>query len=75
MKDEYWAPEAHTIEKCYMKDALEEEEESQMQNFTDVIELWTAVSLYINTGYKLVSDLPEMQLRYSFYCKSNKLFC
>lgn len=64
------------MEKYYIKDALEEEEEeSQVQNFTDVIELWTAVSLYINAGYKLVLDLPEMQLRYIFYCKSYKLFC
>jgi len=48
-------------------DALEEEEESEdVQDFTDVIELWTAVSLYVNAGYKLVSDLPEMQLRYIF---------
>lgn len=67
LKDEYWAPEACAIEKCYMKEAnmLEKEEESEV-DFTDVIELWTAVSLYVNAGYKSVSDLPEMQLRYIF---------
>jgi len=63
------------MEKCYVKaDALEEEEESEVQDFTDVIELWTAVSLYVNAGYKLVSDLPEIQLRYIYYCKSDGLF-
>lgn len=56
-----------------MKDA-EEEEEFQVQDFTDVIELWTAVSLYINAGYKLVSDLPEMQLRYIFFI-ANHINC
>lgn len=66
LHDEYWAPEARAMEKCYVKeaDALDEEEESdEAQNFTDVIELWTAISLYVNAGYKLVSDLPETQLR------------
>lgn len=64
------------MEKCYVKDAdaLEEEEESEVQDFTDVIELWTAVSLYVNAGCKLVSDLPEMQLRYIFYCKADRSF-
>ncbi|XP_012528859.2 uncharacterized protein LOC105832452 [Monomorium pharaonis] len=61
LHDEYWAPEAHAMEKCYMKEA--EEEESEVQNFTDVIELWSAVSLYVDAGYNLVSDLPEIQLR------------
>ncbi|XP_024870779.1 ribosomal biogenesis protein LAS1L [Temnothorax curvispinosus] len=65
LHDEYWAPEARTMEKCYVKktDASEEEEESEAQDFTDVIELWTAVGLYVNAGYNVVSDLPEIQLR------------
>lgn len=69
-KDEYWAAEARTIEKCYMKEAnmLEEKEElEEIQAFTDLIELWTAVSLYIDAGYKLVSNLPEAQLRYVYF--------
>lgn len=46
---------------------LEEKEElEEMQAFTDLIELWTAVSLYIDAGYKLVSSLPEVQLRYVY---------
>ncbi|XP_011881488.1 PREDICTED: uncharacterized protein LOC105569544 [Vollenhovia emeryi] len=65
LHDEYWAPEARTMDKCYIKrvNVLEEEEESEMHNFTDVVELWTAVSLYVKAGYKLVADLPEIQLR------------
>lgn len=62
LHDEYWAPEAHAMEKCYTKE-VEEEEEPEVQDFTDVIELWTAVSLYANVGYNLVSDLPETHLR------------
>ncbi|KAG5347966.1 LAS1L protein, partial [Acromyrmex charruanus] len=66
LHDEYWAPEAHAMEKCYLKEGeqvLEEEEESEVENFTNMIEIWTAVSLYVNADYKLVSDLPETQLR------------
>ncbi|KAG5305725.1 LAS1L protein, partial [Acromyrmex insinuator] len=69
LHDEYWAPEAHAMEKCYLKEGkqvLEEEEESEVENFTNMIEIWTAVSLYVNADYKLVSDLPETQLRYIF---------
>ncbi|KMQ92576.1 las1-like protein [Lasius niger] len=67
LHDEYWAAEARAVEKCYMEEAniLEEEKEEtkEVQAFTDLIELWTAVSLYIDAGYKLVSNLPEVQLR------------
>lgn len=69
-KDEYWAAEARTIEKCYMKKAnmLEEKEKlEEIQAFTDLIELWAAVGLYIDAGYKLVSNLPEVQLRYAYF--------
>lgn len=72
-KDEYWAAEACMIEKCYMKEAnmLEEKEElEEIQAFTDLIELWTAVSLYIDAGYKLVSNLPEVQLRYVYFVRN-----
>lgn len=67
LHDEYWVAEARAIEKCYMEETnlLEEEKEEtkEVQAFTDLIELWTAVSLYIDAGYKLVSNLPEVQLR------------
>ncbi|XP_050444578.1 ribosomal biogenesis protein LAS1L [Cataglyphis hispanica] len=66
LHDEYWAAEACAIEKCYTKEAnmLEEKEElEEIRAFTDLIELWTAVSLYIDAGYKSVSNLPEVQLR------------
>lgn len=72
LKDEYWAAEARAVEKCYMEEAniLEEEKEEtkEVQAFTDLIELWTAVSLYIDAGYKLVANLPEVQLRYVYFC-------
>ncbi|XP_018345422.1 PREDICTED: uncharacterized protein LOC108750468 isoform X1 [Trachymyrmex septentrionalis] len=65
LHDEYWAPEACAMEKCLKEgeEVLEEEEESEVENFTNMIEIWTAVSLYVNADYKLVSDLPETQLR------------
>lgn len=71
LKDEYWAAEACAIEKCYMEEAnmLEKKEDlEEIQAFTELIELWTAVSLYIDAGYKLVSNLPEVQLRYVYFC-------
>lgn len=55
------------MEECYMEEIrmLEEEKELQEEQvFTELIELWTAVNLYINTNYKLVSDLPEVHIRY-----------
>ncbi|KAL6256041.1 hypothetical protein P5V15_013277 [Pogonomyrmex californicus] len=64
LHDEYWAPEARAMEKCYMKETYTlEKEEFEETQILDMIELWTAVSLYINAGFKLVSDLPETQLR------------
>ncbi|XP_029662161.1 uncharacterized protein LOC115234909 [Formica exsecta] len=66
LHDEYWAAEACAIERCYMEEAnmLEKKEDlEEIQAFTELIELWTAVSLYIDAGYKLVSNLPEVQLR------------
>lgn len=66
LHDEYWAAEACAIEKCYMEKAnvvKEKEELEEIQAFSDLIELWTAVSLYIDAGYKLVSNLPEVQLQ------------
>lgn len=69
-KDEYWVAEARAMEKCYMKEIsiLEEKQElEEVQAFTDLIELWTAVSLYIDAGYKLVSNLPEIQLQYVYF--------
>ncbi|KYM99818.1 Protein LAS1 like protein [Cyphomyrmex costatus] len=66
LHDEYWAPEAHAMEKCYLKkgeEVLEEEGESEVEDFTYMIEIWTTVSLYVTADYKLVSDLPDTQLR------------
>lgn len=44
-----------------MKEIQENEE---VQDFSDLIELWSSVSLYIHAGYHLVSDVPDSQLRY-----------
>ncbi|XP_012059333.1 PREDICTED: ribosomal biogenesis protein LAS1L [Atta cephalotes] len=66
LHDEYWAPEACAMEKYYLKEGdevLEEEEKFEIENFTNMIEIWTAVNLYVNADYKLVSDLSETQLR------------
>ncbi|XP_012219235.1 ribosomal biogenesis protein LAS1L isoform X2 [Linepithema humile] len=66
LHDEYWAVEARAMEECYIKEInmLEEKEELQEnQVFTELIELWAAVNLYIDTGYELVSDLPEVHIR------------
>ncbi|XP_018307424.1 uncharacterized protein [Mycetomoellerius zeteki] len=65
LHDEYWAPEACAMKRYYLKEGeevLKEEGESEVEDFTNMIEIWTAVSLYVNADYKLVSDLPETQL-------------
>ena len=74
VQDEYWAPEACAMEKYYLKEeVLEEEEKFEIENFTNMIEIWTAVNLYVNADYKLVSDLSETQLRYIFI--ANQMNC
>lgn len=40
------------------------QESEQIQDFSDLIELWSSVSLYIHVGYHLVSNIPDAQLRY-----------
>lgn len=54
------------MEEYYMKEdnLFEEEEPEEVQGFTDLIELWTTVSLYIHAGHELVSNIPDIQLRY-----------
>lgn len=57
------------MKRYYLKEGeevLKEEGESEVEDFTNMIEIWTAVSLYVNADYKLVSDLPETQLWYIF---------
>lgn len=65
LHDEYWAVEARAMEECYVEETnmLEEKEKQENRVFTELIELWTAVNLYINAGYRLVSDLPEVHIR------------
>lgn len=65
LHEEYWAAEAKQIEECLiaeesMKDTQATEE---VQDFGDLIELWTSVSLYIHAGHQLVSSVPDTQLK------------
>lgn len=41
-------------------DYLASEDEDKL---TDLIELWTAIGLYIKTNHVLVSDLPDTEIR------------
>lgn len=52
------------MEECIVidKTAQETEETEEIQEFSDLIELWTAVNLYMHGGYHLVSDIPDSQL-------------
>lgn len=77
LQDEYWAVEARAMEECYIKEINMSEEKEELQEnqvFTELIELWAAVNLYIDTGYELVSDLPEVHIRYvlqiKYFCQS-----
>lgn len=64
LHEEYWAAEARRMEECIVIDetAQETEETEEIQEFSDLIELWTAVNLYMHGGYHLVSDIPDSQL-------------
>lgn len=66
LKEEYWAAEAKRMEECIVtvESIKEAQETDEIQEFSDLIELWTAVSLYIHVGYYLVSDIPDPQLKY-----------
>ncbi|EZA52287.1 Protein LAS1 [Ooceraea biroi] len=70
LHDEYWVAEARAMEEYYTKENIaeevpveEEEGLEEVQAFADLIEIWSAVSLYINAGHELVSNLPDEQLQ------------
>jgi len=59
--------EYYTKENAAEEIPLEEKEESEeIQAFANLIEVWSAVILYIDAGFDLVSSLPDAQLRYVF---------
>jgi len=63
--------EYYTKENAAEEIPSEEKEESEeIQAFANLIEVWSAVILYIDAGFDLVSSLPDAQLRYvCFYYK------
>ncbi|XP_076753701.1 uncharacterized protein LOC143425092 [Xylocopa sonorina] len=65
LHEEYWVPEAKRMQECLItEESMKEVQESEVvQDFGDLIELWTSVSLYIHAGYHLVSNIPDLQLR------------
>ncbi|CAL7952197.1 unnamed protein product [Xylocopa violacea] len=65
LHEEYWAPEAKRMQECLItEESMKEVQESEVvQDFGDLIELWTSVSLYIHAGYHLVSNIPDLQLK------------
>ena len=66
LKEQYWAVEAKRMEECLIDEesVKEVQETEEVQDFDDLIELWTSVSLYIHAGYRLVSNVPDLQLKY-----------
>nr|XP_033338604.1 uncharacterized protein LOC117227454 isoform X1 [Megalopta genalis] len=64
LHEEYWAAEANRLEECIvMEESVKEAQENEeIQEFSDLIELWTSVSLYIHAGYHLVGDIPDSEL-------------
>ncbi|XP_017761785.1 PREDICTED: uncharacterized protein LOC108551952 [Eufriesea mexicana] len=65
LHEEYWVAEAKKIEECLItEESMKEVQETEeVQDFSDLIELWTSVSLYIHAGYHLVSGVPDSQLK------------
>lgn len=64
-KEEYWIAEAKALEKYYGKKAeiMEINESEDTEAFTDLIELWVAIGLYIRADYDLVDSIPDVQLQ------------
>ena len=62
LHEEYWGAEAKGMEEYFVADESVKEAEEEIQEFGDLIELWTAVSLYIHAGYYLVADIPDSEL-------------
>lgn len=64
LHEEYWTAEGKRIECLITEESMKEIQESEeVQDFSDLIELWSSVSLYIHAGYHLVSNVPDSQLR------------
>ncbi|KOC60925.1 Ribosomal biogenesis protein LAS1L [Habropoda laboriosa] len=64
LHEEYWVAETKKMEKClHIEESIKEAEETEVQDFGDLIELWTAISLYIHAGYNLTSSIPDPQLK------------
>nr|XP_012142419.1 PREDICTED: uncharacterized protein LOC100878146 isoform X2 [Megachile rotundata] len=63
--EEYWVSEIKQMQICLdSEDCIKEaQEKEEVQDFDDLIELWTAVSLYIHAGHRLVSKIPDLQLK------------
>ena len=62
LHEEYWGAEAKGMEEYIAVGESAKEAEEEIQEFSDLIELWTAVSLYIHAGYYLVADIPDSEL-------------
>ncbi|XP_046814658.1 uncharacterized protein LOC124422355 isoform X1 [Vespa crabro] len=69
LHEEYWIAEAKALEKYYAKKAeiIEINESEDTEGFTDLIELWVAIGLYIRAGYDLVDSIPDVQLQETLY--------
>ncbi|CAD1472821.1 unnamed protein product, partial [Heterotrigona itama] len=65
LHEQYWAIEAKRMEEYLINEesVKEIQETEEVQDFDDLIELWTSVSLYIHAGYHLVSNVPDLQLK------------
>ncbi|XP_015432702.1 PREDICTED: uncharacterized protein LOC107188842 [Dufourea novaeangliae] len=65
LHEEYWAAEAKRMKECVItnESVKEAQETEEVQEFSDLIELWTAISLYIHAGYSLVRDIPDPELK------------
>ncbi|XP_015188586.1 PREDICTED: uncharacterized protein LOC107072843 [Polistes dominula] len=65
LHEEYWVTEAKALEKYYNKKAevTEVNELEDAEAFSDLIQLWIAIGLYIRAGYVLVNSIPDKELQ------------
>ncbi|KAI4485728.1 hypothetical protein M0802_012562 [Mischocyttarus mexicanus] len=69
LHEEYWVTEAKALEQNFNKkvEAIEVNELEDTEAFSDLIELWIAIGLYIRAGYDLVNIIPDQELQGTLY--------
>jgi hypothetical protein len=63
IQEEYWAAEAKILQESQEIEGSECLDSEDEENLIDLIELWTAIGLYVKTKHVLLSDLSDTEVR------------